>query len=61
MLIIMSGRIFQKVIDSYKHGVVSTPPPPNYAVSSSYKTRNCMNVPNIFDILDNRHLSVQLV
>ena len=39
----------------------STPPPPNYqyAVPSSYKTRNCLNIRNIFDILDNRRLRKQ--
>ena len=60
----ISVRIFQKVIDSYKHGVVSTPPscppppPQNYVVSSSYKTPNCLNIRNNFDISDNRHLRV---
>ena len=50
LLVCLSGRIFQKVINSYKH--------PNYAVSSSNKTPNCMNIRNIFDISDNRHLRV---
>ena len=51
----MSSRIFQKVIDSYKHDVVNTPPP-NYPVSSSYKTPNCLNIRNSLDILDSSHL-----
>ena len=33
--------------------LVLHPPPPNYAVSSSYKTRNCVNIRNFFDISDN--------
>ena len=39
----ISGWIFQKVIDSYRHGVPSTPPP-NHAASSSYKTHSCLNI-----------------
>ena len=31
-----------------------TPHPPNFPVSSSYKTRNCLNIRTILDILDNR-------
>ena len=59
----LSGRIIQKIIDSYKHGVVSTPPPPLPGLKLSSlkllcKTRSCLNIQNILDILDNRHLRV---
>ena len=50
----MSGWIFEKVIDSYKPGVPSTPLP-NFPVSSSYKNGNCLNIRTSLDILDNRH------
>ena len=42
----ISGWIFEKVIDSYKPSVPSTPPPPlpNFPVPSSYKNGNCLNI-----------------
>ena len=49
----ISGWIFEKVIDSYKPGVPSTPLP-NFPVSSSFKNRNCLNIRTSLDILDNR-------
>ena len=52
--IYISGWIFEKVIDSYKPGVPSTPLP-NFPVPSSYKNRNCLNIRTSLDILDNRH------
>ena len=49
----MSGWMFEKVIDSYKPGVPSTPLP-NFPVSSSYNNnRNCLNIRTSLDILDN--------
>ena len=50
----LAGWIFEKVIDSYKPGVPSTPLP-NFPVSSSSKNRNCLNIRTSLDILDNRH------
>ena len=50
----ISAWIFEKVIDSYKPGVPSTPLP-NFPVSSSSKNRNCLNIRTSLDILDNRH------
>ena len=54
ILYTISGWIFEKVIDSYKPGVPSTPLP-NFPVSSSYKNGNCLNIRTSLDILDNRH------
>ena len=50
----ISGWIFEKVIDSYKPSVPSTPLP-NFPVPSSYKNRNCLNIRTSLDILDNIH------
>ena len=54
--IYISGWIFEKVIDSYKPSVPSTPLPlPNFPVPSSYKNGNCLNIPTSLDNLDNIH------
>ena len=55
---VLSGWIFEKVIDSYKPSVRIPPPPPlfpNFPVPSSYKKGNCLNIRASLDILDNIH------
>ena len=50
----ISGWIFEKVIDSYKPSVPSTPLP-SFPVPSSYKNGSCLNIRTSLDILDNIH------
>ena len=43
---------FSKRLSTAISVVSQVPPSPNFPVSSSYKTRNCLNITNIFDILN---------
>ena len=51
----ISGRIFQKVTANDKHGVrvITRGRPQTGILWSSYKIRNCLNIHEFFDILDN--------